>query len=145
MASTKGGKRGEVTAGPGASVVAPPPANMPEGFTIKRQITLPSLAIKVAGTGRVLHILDAIRVSKVVDKKPTADGKTREPANICTVADAMTGEQFIFIVPAVVRENLVRDYPNDSYVDKVFWIENKGKRTENQRYNDFAISEVNKV
>lgn len=120
--------------------------NLPAGVTLKRHVTLPSLAIKVVGQQEILFIMDAIRVSKIKQKiELNVDGTqkaAREPAQICTAGKHGTGELVTFIVPAVVRENLVRDYPNDSYVGKSFVIQNKGKRTEAQRYNDFAIVEV---
>jgi hypothetical protein len=131
---------------------------LPAGVTIKRHVTLPSLAIKNPGQAEILTILDPMRVSKIKQKveldsagKPKAP---REPATICTVGrhagehnpSAKTG-QFTFIVPAVVRENLERDYPADAdgvvgYVGKSFYIVNCGKRTESQRYNDFQIAEA---
>lgn len=115
---------------------------LPEGVKVKRHVTLPSLAIKKSGEQRILFLMDAMRVSKIKEKK-TEDGKpAREPATICTVGDVEDGSMYIFIIPAVVKENLLRDYPNDSYVGKSFVIQNKGKRSETQRYNDFAIAEV---
>lgn len=120
-------------------------ADLPEGFKVKRSVTLPVIVIKKAGDFRVLKITDAMRISKIEDKKAakTADGeKKREPATICTVIDVKSGEMGTFIVNAVVKSNLERDYPNDSYVDKTFYIKNRGKRQESQRYNDFDIHEV---
>jgi hypothetical protein len=113
---------------------------LPEGTKVKRHVTLPSLAIKKDGQQESLFILDELRVSKITAKK---DGdKPREPATICSAVKIDTGEQVTFIVPAVVKANLERDYPNGAYVKKAFLIQNKGKRTESQRYNDFAILEL---
>lgn len=114
--------------------------DMPEGFKVKRQITLPSLSIKKTGDAWTLKILDAMRVSKVVDKG--ADGKKREPATICTVSDVSNGELFTFIIPAVVKKNLQDNYPDDTYVDKIFFIKNMGKRNDAQKYYDFQLAEV---
>lgn len=124
------------------SQVAAPAASaaMPSNFKPLRVITLPSLVLKMAGDARALKFLDAMRVSSVVDK-PTAEGKKKEPATICGVIDVATGEQFTFLVPAVVKANLIRDFPGDTYVGKVFWIECLGRRKEGQRYNDFKIVE----
>lgn len=116
-------------------------AKLPEGFKIKRSITLPVLVLKKAGDSKTVKIQDAMRVSKI-EQKADAAGKKREPATICTVVEVLTGEQFTMLVPAVVKSNLLRDYPDDTYVGKVFMIENMGKRTEAQRYNDFRIYEV---
>lgn len=114
--------------------------SLPAGFKVVKQITLPSLAIKKAGDSKILKIMDAMRISKVVDK--SAEGKKREPATICTVTDMETGELFTFIVPAVVKKNLQETYENDSYVDRIFQITNKGKRNEAQKYYDFQLLEV---
>ncbi len=110
---------------------------LPAGFKTKRMVTMPSLSLK-DDEGRALLIVDAIRVSKVVDKSP----QKREPANICSVSDVETGEAFTFLVPKVVQANLERDYPNEGYVGLTFYVENLGKRTESQRYNDFRIVEL---
>lgn len=117
------------------------PANLPEGFKVKRQITLPSLAIKAQNESHILRFDSAMRVSDVMDK-PKGDAKPRDPATIANVTEVTTGEQFIFIVPTVVKKNLERDYKDDAYVGCVFQITNKGKRKESQRYNDFSIAEL---
>lgn len=116
-------------------------AELPEGFKRVRTVTLPSFSLKEIGVGRGLKIMDAIRVSKV-EGKPDKDGNKPKPADICTAADVQTGQMYIFIVPAVVKSNLERDYPKESYVDKGFYMVNMGKRTPNQRYNDYAIDEI---
>ncbi len=117
------------------------PANVPEGYKVKRQITLPSLAIKAPNESHILRFDTAMRISDVMDK-PKGDAKPRDPATIANVTEVGTGEQFIFIVPMVVKKNLERDYKGDAYVGCVFQITNKGKRKESQRYNDFAIAEL---
>lgn len=116
---------------------------LPAGVKIKRVVTVPSLVIKETGQVEMVQIQSAIRVSKVVDTK-----QKREPANICDVAKIETGEQFILLLPKVVESNLLRDYPGvnedgtPEYVGRAFYIENLGKRTEAQRYNDFRIAEI---
>lgn len=120
-------------------------AQLPVGIVITRRITMPSLVMKKAGVVAYLTIVDAMRISTVKNKPAKGpDGKDRpvDPATICTVGDILTGEMYTFLVPAVVRENLIRDYPGDAYVGKCFMIENKGKRNEGQRYWDFAIAEI---
>jgi len=120
-------------------------APLPAGIVITRRITMPSLVMKKAGVVAYLTIVDAMRVSTVKNKPvKDSDGKEKplEPATVCTVGDILTGEMYTFLVPSVVRENLKRDYPNDTYVGKCFLIENKGKRNEGQRYWDFAIAEI---
>ncbi len=125
-----------VTLAPSSGLTA-----LPAGLKVKRILTVPSLVLKVPGEGRALYFVSAIRVSKVV-KKAVEGQPVEKPANIADVGDVATGEQFIFLVPSVVQSNLERDYPNEDYVGKTFYIENAGKRTQSQRYNDFKIFEV---
>jgi hypothetical protein len=114
---------------------------LPPGLVLKRRITLPSLSMKKKGDLRYLVIADVMRVSKVVDK-PTADGKVKDPATVCTVGDVLSGEVFTWLVPAVCKSNLQNEYQEDTYVGKCFAVENMGRRSEGQRYNDFSLSEV---
>ena len=48
---------------------------------------------------------------------------------------------FTLLVPAVVKSTWERDYPDDSYVGKSFYIRNEGKR-EGKRHIDFTVAEV---
>lgn len=128
------------------------PAKLPEGMKVVRHVTLPSLAIKKEGQTEILTIMDEMRVSKITQsagKDAEGKEKKKEPATICTAGKHGTGELVTFIVPAVVKANLIRDYTDDgkltpqkTYVGKTFMISNRGKRTESQRYNDFEIMEV---
>lgn len=135
-------KKEEVKKEPGTDMAVFKPSSvaglaLPAGAKVTRHVTLPSLAIKTEGMQCNLFFMDAMRESKIKDKE-----SKREPATICTVGDLDKGGQFILIIPAVVKANLERDYPEHSYVGKSFAIKNMGKRTEAQRYNDFAIAEI---
>lgn len=124
-----------------APVVSTAGLKIPEGYKVKRQITVPTLSMKEQGKPRLLQIMDAMRVSTYKDPDPK---KAKEkPATVCGVTDMETGEVFQFLVPSVVEANLKRDYEGDSYVGKVFRIECLGKRP-NKRYRDFSIFEVEK-
>lgn len=126
----------------GGSVVVAAPTNisagLPAGFKLKRLVTVPSLVLKTVNEIRYLRIDSEMRISKVEDKKQPK----REPATICDATDMATGQVYIWLLPSVVKENLQRDYPDGSYVGKVFAVCNNGKRTESQRYNDFSIAEL---
>lgn len=135
------GKKAATAATAAPTIAAAGKMDLPEGIKAKRVVTLPSFAIKKPGESRTVKILDAMRVSKIV-QKADEKGKTREPATICTVVDLATGEQATMIVAAVVKANLERDYAGEKYVGLSFYIKNLGKRTESQRYNDFQIVEV---
>lgn len=117
---------------------------LPAGVKVKRVLTVPSLVIKETGQVEIVQFVSAIRISKVVDKSP----QKREPAKIADVVKVETGEMFILLLPAVVQQNIERDYPGvnengtPEYVGRAFYIENMGKRKDGQRYNDFKIIEV---
>jgi len=111
---------------------------LPAGIKVKRVVTVPSLVLKNVGEPHIVQFMSAMRVSKVVDKKDTK----REPAIIADVRDVESGRDFILLVPSVVKANLDRDYPNDEYVNRAFFLQNDGKRTDSQRYYDFTIVEV---
>lgn len=123
-----------------STAVATVPMNLPTGIKLTRRLTMPSLVLKVPGVARVLAIADPMRVSSVPGKK-NAEGVQEKPATVCTVGDVETGEQFTLLVPAVLKSTLERDYPDDSYVGKSFYIRNEGKR-EGKRHIDFTIAEV---
>lgn len=114
---------------------------LPAGMKVAKVVTLPSLVMKNANEPRVLMIVSPFRISNVQGKK-LADGSFEKPATICDVGDVQTGEQMIFLAPAVVQKNLTDTYPNDDFVGKTFYIENLGKRQSSQRYNDFKIVEL---
>ncbi|MDE2020657.1 MAG: hypothetical protein KGJ13_10005 [Patescibacteria group bacterium] len=123
-----------------STAVATVPMNLPGGVKLTRRLTMPSLVLKVPGVARILAIADAMRVSSVPGKV-NKDGVQEKPATVCTVGDVETGEQFTLLVPAVLKSTLERDYPNDEYVGKCFYIRNEGKR-EGKRHIDFTIAEV---
>lgn len=116
------------------------PMKVPEGVTVVRRLTMPSLVFKKDGEAHVLAIVDKLRVSSVPGKKK-ADGTTEDPATICTVGDCETGEMFTWLVPSVAQSVFERDYPGDEYVGKAFYVRKDGKR-EGKRHIDYTIAEV---
>jgi hypothetical protein len=107
------------------------------GFKLKKIITVPSLVMKVPEQQFVLRFDTAITVSKVIDpKKPD-----EKPASVATVTDMETCAQYIFLVPAVVKANLEQEFPEESYVGKIFLIKNLGQNV-GKRYVNFGIAEV---
>lgn len=120
---------------------APTAFKLPEGMRVARVVTMPSLVMKEVNEPRCLLVVSEMRVSTVKGKK-NADGTYEKPATVCDVGDIQTGEQMVFLVPAVVQKNLEDMYPNAEYVGKTFYIENLGKRKSGQRYNDFKIVEL---
>jgi hypothetical protein len=125
----------------GKPSVAPSTAlALPEGVKLVRNVSLPSLVMKTEGESRTLVICEAMHESRVPGKKD-ANGVQEKPATVCTVGDTETGEQFMYLVPAVVRDNLVQSYPDDDYVGRCFHITHMGK-AEGKRYSNFRILEV---
>jgi hypothetical protein len=121
---------------PGASP-APSVAGLPEGFTAKRSVILPTLSLQV-GQPRVLRFNDAMRQSTINDPDPK---KKMKPATICGVTDVQSKENYNMIVPAVLESSLKEGYPGDTYVDKTFYVLKKPKRA-GKRYFDFELTEV---
>lgn len=117
---------------------------LPEGFKVRRQVTVPTLSLKEGKDGtlpppRYLQFNEAMHLSTYVDPDPK---KAKEkPATISGVTDRETGEMFQFLVPSVVESQLKRDYPEDGYVGKIFRITCLGKRA-GKRYRDFSIFEI---
>ncbi len=109
---------------------------VPEGFKLKRVITVPSLTLKELNRPYYLKFNSDFRVSKVKSK----DGEP--PATICDVTDLETGQAFILLAPAVVLKNLQDEFPDGGFVGKLFCIQNLGKRKAGQRYVDFGIAEL---
>lgn len=110
-----------------------------KGFTVKRQVTMPTLSMKETGASRILQFNEAMHVSTYKDPDPS---KAKEkPATVAAVTDMESGEVLQFLVPSVVQSQLEREYPEQAYVTKVFQITCQGKRP-SKRYRDFTIIEV---
>jgi hypothetical protein len=108
------------------------------GFKVAKQVTLPSLTLKV-DEPRVLVILEAMKISDFHEP-----GK--EAATICAVGDVMSGEQATLLVPTTVKSNLERQYPADDngkpgYVGKTFLITRMMQRA-GKKYHDHTIVEL---
>jgi hypothetical protein len=130
----------------GARTTAAPQTNiggtqLPGGFRISKKVTLPSLVMKELGRTYCLHIDNASRVSNVDSGRKDKDGKKEKPADICNVTNVDTGEEFILLLPAVVKANLEQNYEGESYVGRTFAFTNLGK-AEGKRYVNFRIDEL---
>ncbi len=163
-ATTKPAKSAAATAAalqgkgaPGTALALPSNTamNLPAGVSVKRVLTLPTLNLKERGEARSIAFLENPKISKVKGK--VVAGKATDPATVAPVADIETGEQFTFLIPAVVLSNLARDYGDPGATDKdgktvdptlvqvrglAFYIRCDGKRTDTQRYKDFTIVEL---
>lgn len=116
---------------------------LPSGVKALRQVTVPSFSLKDQGNFRYLGINSAMRISKVVDKPADGTRTPKEPATICDVVDLQTGELGCFIVSTMIKSNLERDYPDDTYVGKAFYFVNTGKKKgKDNSYNTYSIFEI---
>lgn len=114
------------------------PVALPKGFKMVRQVTMPTLNLKV-GEPRTLLITSLLTVSTYVEKDPK---KAKEkPATVCEVGDTQDGLAYQLLVPSVLESELREKYPDDSYKGKTFYMEKLPKRP-NKRYFDFMLMEV---
>lgn len=104
------------------------------GFRVAKQITMPVLKMEIDKL-YALKITDALRVSTYKGEKD------EKPADICGVIDMTTGALHTFLVPAVVKKNIEDNYPDNSYIGKVFAVQKLPKRP-GKRYFDFNIAEI---
>ena len=133
-------------------------ANLPAGFKAKRSLQIPTLVMKTMGQGLALAFLSNLEVSRVPPKK-----KEEAFATVATVADTATGEQYQFLVPAVVESTLLQTFAPDGmdikpdkkdydarrevYAatdlrNKVFYIRNDGKaKAAGARHVNFTVIE----
>jgi hypothetical protein len=115
-------------------------------LTRVRALVRPFLLIKNKGDGRLLLFRGAMELVQLkgrdADNKVAKGGKPREPATVCDVVDMQTGEEFRYILGAVVVSSLKDTYPDNEFVGKSFLIINKGKRRPEQEYVDFQVDEV---
>lgn len=148
MSKAKSSSRGKKQAANLAAVDSVPSQQtkvpLPAGYSVKRAVTLPAIVLKVAGDSRCLKITEPMHLSAALTNKggeKKADAKEMEPATVCAVTDIVTGEQGNFVVPAVVKGNLMEKYPDDAYVGLIFQITHNGKRA-GKRYADFTVLEL---
>ncbi len=137
------------------------PVALPAGFTVARNLQMPSLVMKVPGEARVLGFNSNLQVSGVKPKPNEA------PATVADVTDLNTGEIFKFLVPSVVESSMIQAFgqPGDSTFSgedrkdlkgrqqlydnvpvrgKVLLVRNCGKR-EGKRHTDFEVQEVTRT
>jgi hypothetical protein len=159
MAKKSTKKQSTPAAEPSAASTAPAvQTGVPQGYKVKRTITMPTLVMKDASAARILRFDSRMELSTYIDPDPK---KSKEkPATVSNVTDVQTGEIFKFLVPSVVEANLRRDYDAEvkisgegktakitedkgdhKYLGLSFQIQCMGKRP-GKRYRDFSIVEV---
>jgi len=110
-------------------------------FKVAKRVTMPTIN-PATNVPYIFKIMDAFRKSTYV--KPVVAGeeeKKEKPATICTVTDMETGQIALWLVPEVAYKNITEQYPDDSYVGKIFGCQKLPKRP-GKRYFDFEIAEL---
>jgi hypothetical protein len=102
-------------------------------FKRKKALTLPQLKQSTNDTVYI-KFLSAIRISDVAPKEG------EEPANVANVVDLTTGQEHIFIVPAVLKGVLETDLKGE-YEGKCFEC-TKLPKPNGKRYNQYEIYEI---
>lgn len=130
-----------IPVGQQASSIVPP-----SGYRVKAQVTLPVLVLKADKEGNLpkpRNLLFNEKIHESTYRDPDPAKAKEKPADIAGVTDLESGEVVQFIVPAVVKSQLERSYPDETYVGKAFRIACLGKRP-GKRYWDFSIFELEK-
>lgn len=118
------------------TAVAAPVANPFASFKVAKRITMPTLNPGV-NQPMALRIMDEFRQSTY--RSPEA--KNEKPATVCTVTDMETGQIALWLVSEVAYKNISEQYPDASYVGRIFGVQKLPKRP-GKRYFDFEIAEL---
>jgi hypothetical protein len=120
------------------------------GYEILKSIVLPVLSLKEEGQIAHVRIDEQIHLGSALDgenDKPEAERK--QPAFICHVTDLDVADSIQsmkqFIVAHTLRKALEDAFPNQTYVDRCFQIENTGKKKGGRAasgYNTFKLFEI---
>ena len=125
-----------------STMVQPTPSEntgskLPHGFKIARRVTLPLSKWKNEDS-KYLRIDCAIFEGKeIAEKNGEAEKK---PANLFNATDLLTGEIVQVIAATVLKGTLTEEYPDDSYVGKMFEITQH--RDTAKKYNTYSITEI---
>lgn len=127
---------------PGTAVAVAAPANLAAmiapGFSVARQVILPTLSLKV-NEPKTLICTGRMVQSTYTDPDPKK--QKEKPATVMPVGDVVTGEAMNLLVPSVMESALREAYPDDGYVSKTFMVCKMPKRP-GKRYFDIKLVEV---
>lgn len=102
-------------------------------FKIVREVAVPQLSIKGDNAQLAVKIMSAM-----VDTLD-AKGKPVTSAKVIDLIDGSTEKSLV--IPAIVKSELTRTYPQDGYVGKFFAMSKLG-RQEGKNYNNWDIKEI---
>ena len=106
-------------------------------FKVVRKVTLPVLKISI-NKPYYVKIDDKIFQGKKLDNDKKDN---KEPAFLVNVTDLKSGEQGQIVLNKVLKETLLEEYPDDSYVGLCFQIVKKPKDT-GKDYHTFSLVEI---
>lgn len=106
-------------------------------FKVVRKVTLPVLKISI-NKPYFVKIDDKIFQGKKLDNDKKDN---KEPAFLVNVTDLKSGEQGQIVLNKVLKETLLEEYPDESYVGLCFQIVKKPKDM-GKDYHTFSLVEI---
>ena len=130
----------------GPAVVASNPVPGPFVPKVVKQVTMPLFKLR-AGSEIYIKITGKMFLSKPIKgDKPKEGEKAKEPPTLIPVVKLDTGEIGQIIAGSVLRDIFTDEYPNETYVNKGFWIvvteQKESKAGGGRRYNNYTVSEI---
>jgi hypothetical protein len=101
------------------------------GFKVKKNVTV-ALFKLVPGEDNFFHVQGSMHIGEKIGD--------REPATLMHVINMQTGEEGQIICPTILQKELAKQYENDTYVGKRFWL--RITRVPEKKYNMVEISEL---
>ena len=102
------------------------------GFKVKRSVTVQLFKL-VPGNDNFFHVQGAMFVGEKLEEN-------KEAATLMHVVDMTTGEEGQIICPTILQKELIKQYPDNSYVGKRFWL--RITRVPTKKYNMVEIAEL---
>lgn len=102
------------------------------GFKVKRNVTTQLFKL-IPGNDNFFHVQGTMFVGEKIDEK-------KEAATLMHVVDMTTGEEGQIICPVILQKELHKQYPEDAYVGKRFWM--RITRVADKKYNMVEIAEL---
>jgi len=111
-------------------------------FRVVRHVTRPLLKL-VDNTPTYVLIDEAMKQAEPIKGRTQkgVDGNPLPPPFIVAVTDLSDGSQKQMVCNEVLKSELDKQYPNDTYVGKYFELI-KNTKAEGKRYNTFGITEL---
>ena len=117
-------------------------------FEVVRHLTIPFLIIPDDGTPFYLRFDSEIAPDtstfseRVRKSKKNEDGSpvSEKPMDLAKVTDLQSGQQYRLVLHDVLKNTMLEDYKDGSYVGKVFKI--LKTRAKGKRYFSFDVTEI---